>query len=243
MAKNKFFTREGGDSEGLFGSLNFNSSKDNPENIKKNTEVVAKFFGVNENKVKRLTQKHTNKVVLVENANQETFSIEADALVTKIPHLVIGVITADCVPVLLHDSKNKVIAAVHAGWRGAFSDIIKNTINEMKKIGAIAESIQAFVGPSIKQESYEVDELFYKNFLNAKSLNSEFFTASKNQNHYMFNLPEFVRLKLQEVGVKNIITSPDDTYTNESKYFSCRRATHRKEPYFGCQMSAIMLEE
>lgn len=243
MIKHNFFTREGGCSEGLLSSLNFNSSKDNPNNIKKNTELVAKFFGVNENKVKRLTQKHTNKVVVVENANQETLAIEADALVTKIPNLVVGVITADCVPVLLHDSENKVVASVHAGWRGAFSDIIKNTINEMKKIGAKAESIQAFVGPSIKQESYEVDELFYKNFLEADSSNSEFFTASKNQNHYMFNLPEFVGSKLQEVGVKNIFTSPDDTYANERKYFSCRRATHRKEPYFGCQMSAIMLEE
>lgn len=238
VVDHKFFSRLNGNSSGLYESLSF--SRNDP-NAKKNLSVIAEQFKVDVDRVKMLEQTHTNKVVLLDKSDMHTSSLQADALVTNIKGIVLGVVTADCCPALLADERNGVIAAVHAGWRGAVSGIIQNTVHQMLAIGASIDNIKAVIGPCIAQNSYEVDSGFYKTFAAQSSENKQFFIDSMNENHFMFDLPGYVAKCLYDIGVDQIDDIGVDTYSNEHMFFSCRRATHRDENAFGVQMSAIKL--
>jgi YfiH family protein len=165
----------------------------------------------------------------------------ADGFVTDKKDIILGIKTADCAPILFADEKSNVIGACHAGWRGAFAGIIKNTIDEMIRIGAKRENIIAAIGPSIMQESYEIYESFYLEFLEQNRENDKYFTQSINSNNYMFNLPQYCFDMLKDEGVKNISLSNIDTYQNDN-YFSHRFSTHNDEPYCGRNLSAIVLK-
>ena len=140
---------------------------------------------------------------------------------------------------LLCDAQNKIIGAAHAGWRGAFDDIIQNTVAEMVALGASSENIEAYIGPCIHQDSYEVDRVFYEKFYKQDPRNRKFFAPHNNK--FKFDLPAFVEMKLQEVGVKNIEISPFDTYKNLDKFYSHRAFTQKITPEKGRQISCIML--
>lgn len=164
---------------------------------------------------------------------------KADALVTNLPNIVIAVITADCAPILFCDEEKNVIAATHAGWRGAKLGVIKSTIDAMKKLGA--KNIKAMIGPMIAQKSYEISKEFFDDFLGEDSGNESFFISGAKPDKYLFDLPAYIEKKLRETGIEKIENLKVDTYENEKDFFSFRRSTHQKEKDCGRNVSSIML--
>lgn len=232
-----FMTRQGGVSSGLFDSLNAAMEKqDRLEDVLENRRRIATHIGGNIKNLVTARQIHSNKVIVVDQPWDHADRQEGDALITTQPNIIIAVITADCVPILLSDPKAGIVAAVHAGWKGAISDIIKNTVSTMVDLGASLPNIHAGIGPCIWQDSYEVDHQFYENLPDY----ARFFKAASKADHWMFDLPGFVKQKLQDTGIASYTPSPADTYTNETDFFSNRRRFHRNEPHFGCMMSCIM---
>src|SRR5690606_15336519 len=155
-----------------------------------------------------LNQIHSNQAVLINSADKiydKNNQPKADALITNIKNLPLAIITADCVPILLYDSSNSVIATIHAGWKGAKKGIIGETIAQMLKIGAKAENIVCLIGPAIRQNSYEVSAEFYQEFIEENSSNQKFFINSQKPNHFMFDLPAYVKEKLQNERLKKIM--------------------------------------
>ncbi len=165
---------------------------------------------------------------------------EADALVTATPGLVLGIVTADCAPVLLADIDGQVIGAAHAGWRGAFGGVLEATVAAMEQLGADRSRIRAAVGPTIAKASYEVDQAFRDRFVARDSAYDAFFEAGRT-GHFQFDLPAFVRQQLQASGIAAVEDLALDTYTDERRFHSFRRATHRGEPTYGRQYSLICL--
>jgi len=236
-----FFTRDGGVSIGGYNNLNCGiKSQDLAANIDNNISTVARAFGANT--LKQPYQTHSTNVVILDSIDIDSRKIEADAIVTNITKLPIGVVTADCTPILFIDEFAKVIGAAHAGWRGALAGIIENTVDAMEKLGANRKNIQACIGPCIAQTSYEVDANFHQQFLAQSQENNKYFYLSENRNHHMFNLPKYCEDKLKNAGLNTVENMHLDTYTNENLFFSYRRKTHRNEETTGCQMSAIMLK-
>ncbi len=162
---------------------------------------------------------------------------KADALVTNLPNVVIGIITADCGPILFFDAEEKIIGAAHAGWRGAKSGVILSTGSAMKKLGA--KNISAIIGPMIQQKSYEVSQEFFDDFLDEDLANKSFFVSGANAGKYYFDLPSYVEKKLHEAGVQKIENQRVDTYENEREFFSFRRSTHLGEKDCGRNVSVI----
>lgn len=187
-------------------------------------------------------QIHSSDVVIIDSETQiygEQNLPKADAILTNLPNITIGVITADCSPILFYDEEKQIIAATHAGWRGAKSGVIANTINEMKKLGA--KNITAEIGPMICQESYEVSQEFLDDFLSDDSGNKKFFVNGVNLDKYLFDLPSYVEEKLKLAGVENFNNSRIDTYKNDKTYFSFRRSTHLQEKDCGRNVSVIAI--
>ena len=155
-----FFSRKGGFSKGIYKSLNCGQgSKDNKKNINKNLNFVSKKIKINKKKLALMYQTHSNKVIIINNKNKNLIKFKSDALITKIKGIALGVVTADCVPIILFDSQNQIIGCIHAGWKGAFIGIIENTIKKFKKLNS-KNKIYAAIGPCIGNKSYEVDLAF-----------------------------------------------------------------------------------
>jgi YfiH family protein len=223
----------------------------NRERIKSNDEQAAEIINNRKmalNLINSLAQNfcilrqiHSNKVLFADLPYELDQELEGDALVTTTPGLVLCVITADCVPVLFADSENKVIAAAHAGWRGARSSIIENTINTMLKAGAKIDLIKVAIGPSIHQQSYEVGPEFYSDFINESKDNIRFFINSIKLNHYMFDLPSYVMHKLVQAGITSIDNLDRNTFAEQHNFMSYRRVTLAKQPYKGNNLSFITI--
>ena len=234
--KHCFFSRKNGFSKGVYNSLNCGmGSKDNKKNILKNLNFVSKKMNIKKNKLILMHQTHSNKIAVVkkENLNKK---IIADAMITKIKGIFLGVLTADCVPIILYDANNKIIGCIHAGWKGAFSDIIKKTINKIKKINT-NNKIYACIGPCIGKKSYEVDLNFYKKFINKSYQNKKYF-IKKNNRKKLFNLRRFVADKLVKHNVK-LDHINRDTYVEKSNFFSFRRSCKLQQKDYGRCISVI----
>jgi polyphenol oxidase len=241
--KHGFFTRRGGVSDGIYNSLNCGpGSNDSPQNVTENRRRVAGQLGVTEGNLLSCAQIHSATAVLVTHPFTIADRPDADALVTNVPGLALGTLSADCTPVLFADPVANVVAAAHAGWKGALGGILANTLTAMEQLGAKRDRILAAIGPCIHQLSYEVGPNFPAPFL-AESLDfSGFFVPSPTRpGHFLFDLPGFVKMRLQMAGVQQISASPADTFLNESDFFSYRRTTHRGEQDYGRQISAICL--
>ena len=182
-------------------------------------------------------QTHSNKVIEIKKNNYKR-KIIADASITKMKDIALGVLTADCVPIILYDVNNQIIACIHAGWKGAFSDIIKKTITKIKKINS-KNKIYASIGPCIGAKSYEVDKLFYKKFINKTYKNKKYF-IKKNNNKRLFNIRKFVADKLTAHKV-NIDHVNHDTFTEKTHFFSYRRSCKLKQNDYGRCISVIRL--
>ncbi len=233
-----FFSRKNGFSKGIYKSLNCGrGSKDNKKNINKNLIFVSDKMGVARNKLILMHQTHSNRVIEIKKDNYKK-KIKADAIITKMKGIALGVMTADCVPVILYDVKNEIIGCVHAGWRGAYLNIIKKTINKIKEKNS-NNLIYACVGPCIGQKNYEVDLFFFKKFIKSSSKNKKYFTH-KNNNKKFFNLRKFVTDKLLKHRVK-VDQVFRDTYAQKSNFFSYRRSIRFGEKDYGRCISTISM--
>ena len=234
-----FFSRKGGFSKGIYQSLNCGKgSNDNKKDIFRNLSLVSKKMKVDKKKLLLMYQTHSNKVIVVNKKNRNSKKFNSDALITEMKGIALGVVTADCVPIILYDVKNQIIACIHAGWRGASSGIIENTIKKFRKINS-ENKIFAGVGPCIGKKSYEVDINFYKNFLLKSKKNSVYF-LKKNNNKKLFNLRKYVNDKLVKLDVK-VDHVNYDTFTEKSRFFSFRRSQKLQEKDYGRCISVISL--
>jgi len=231
-----FFSRKNGVSIGVCEGLNIGFLSDDKEAVLENRKIVADYFNAD---LSLLIQKHTSDIVYIDAAEQD--KTVADGFVTNKKNIILGIKTADCVPILFADEKNQIIGACHAGWRGAFSGVIKNTISKMIEIGADRKNIVAAIGPSICQASYEVNEDFYNEFISQSENNKKYFTSSIKTYHFMFNLPQYCHDLLNAEGINNISISNIDTYQNRD-YYSYRRSTHENEIGCGRLVSAIVIK-
>ena len=236
--KHCFFSRKNGFSKGIYKGLNCGKgSNDNKKNINKNLNYVAKKMGSEKTKLILMHQTHSNQVIEIKKNNYKK-KILADAMITKMNDIVLGVLTADCVPIIVYDAKNKIIGCIHAGWKGALSGIIKNTINKIKKNNS-NNKIYASIGPCINKKSYEVDKNFYKKFI-SKSKNNKIYFSKKNRTKMFFNLRKFVTDKLLKLGVK-VDQVNRDTLSESSNFFSYRRSCKLKEKDYGRCISTIRM--
>ncbi|WP_417451496.1 peptidoglycan editing factor PgeF [Kordiimonas sp.] len=238
-----FFSRKGGVSDGIYLGLNCGPGSDDlPANVSENRRIAAKLIsGDTETPVLSCYQIHGREVAVATGDWRENRP-KADAMVTKTPGLILGILTADCCPVLFEDHKAGVVGAAHAGWQGAIGGVLASTVAAMEALGARRNDITAAIGPTIAQASYEVGTDFRERFLKKNQEFDAFFVDGKDSGHFQFDLPGFVRAGLKAVKVGSIRDTNTDTYTSES-HFSYRRTTHRREPDYGRQLSAIMLPQ
>ncbi|WP_051609950.1 peptidoglycan editing factor PgeF [Terasakiella pusilla] len=238
-----FFTRNGGISKGIYDSLNCAwGSKDDLKDVLTNRALVVQALGPDVSDLLSASQVHSNRVQIVDKIWSRERAPEVDALVTKMDHVALGILTADCAPVLFCDPVNRVIGAAHAGWKGALGGVLENTVKAMVDLGADASKIAAAIGPCIHQASYEVDAGFRQTFLNFDPAFATYFTDGAQEGKYQFDLPAFVKARLDGLGLGSVDASPVDTYQDEDRFFSYRRTTHKNEPDYGRQISAIVLD-
>ena len=190
-----------------------------------------------------LNQIHGNKVVVIDDSKKiyQKPLPKADALVTNIKKLPIAIITADCVPIIFYDEVAEIIAIAHAGWKGAKSNIIENTVQEVLNLGAKIENIKTIIGPCIRQKSYEVSQEFYDDFIKDNQKNMRFFIKSNKECHFLFDLPKYCSNRIANLGINKIKDQEIDTYSNERDWFSYRRSFHKKETDCGRNISCIIL--
>jgi YfiH family protein len=240
--RHAFFTRDGGVSDGVYAGLNGGlGSNDDPANIRENRRRMADAMGVAPERFLNVHQIHSPDAIVATGPWQGPSRPRADAVVTRTDGLAIGVTTADCGPILFVDPNARVIAAAHAGWKGALGGIVESTIDAMEKLGAGRGGIVAAIGPMIRQASYEVGSEFVERFIDADADNAMFFIPSSRDKHAMFDLAGFIRMRLESAGVLMIDDLGVDTYSDE-RCFSYRRSVHRKEPDYGRHVHAIVLE-
>ncbi|HTK83568.1 MAG TPA: peptidoglycan editing factor PgeF [Patescibacteria group bacterium] len=238
-----FFGRRGGVSAGIYGSLNCGLGTDDEiDAVRENRARVTKTLEGAQ--ILTLWQHHSADCLTVmdEWSDDRTKLPKADAMVTNRPGFALGILTADCAPVLFtaRDKEGRpIIGAAHAGWKGALAGVIENTVMAMRKLGA--ENIAAAVGPSIAQRSYEVSADFMMPFLERDQDNARYFAAGKNDSVRQFDLTGYVAAQLKQAGIKNVSVSGADTYSLDTDYFSYRRTTHRKEGDYGRQISIIAI--
>lgn len=242
-----FFGRQGGVSRDVYASLNCGrGSADEPDHVVQNIARVEGLSGVKRGALLTLHQIHSKECVVVEKPWALQDRPKADAFVTKIPGIALGILTADCGPVLFsgRDADGApVIGAAHAGWGGAFGGVLEETVAKMIELGAQKDTIEAAIGPCIGQESYEVGAEFVERFIEADPANERFFIPSKRDGFMMFDLPGYCKQRLENAGVRKVCVKGLDTYFNEEDFFSYRRATHRSEPDYGRQVSVIAIRE
>lgn len=241
-----FFTRAGGASTELYAGLNCGpGSQDDPAAIAENRKRAAEVLGVSADRLLTLYQIHSAACQSVSGPWPGGKAPEADALVTATPGLAIGVLTADCAPVLFagEGAGGPVIGAAHAGWKGAVSGILESTVAAMKDLGARADSIRACIGPCIRRESYEVSQDFLAPFLEQDAENDRFFAPGKALGLFQFDLAAYVAHRLTLAGVEPVYDTGGDTCAEESRFFSFRRATLRGEGDYGRELSAVVIRK
>lgn len=234
-----FFTREGGVSDGVYASLNCGpGSGDDAARVAINRTRVAEALGATA--LATLHQVHGREVVTVEADYDATQRPKADGIVTRRAGLALGILTADCAPVLFADAEAGVIGACHAGWRGALAGVTDATIAAMERLGAARKAIRAVIGPTIRQASYEVSDPFRAEFIAADASNGTFFAPGARSGHWQFDLPGYLLKRLQAVGIAAADTG-HDTLSDPARFFSYRRTTLNGEPDYGRQISVIVL--
>jgi len=239
--KHCFFSRKDGFSKGLYASLNCGlGSGDKKENVLKNLNLVSQKIGCKDNLLITLNQTHSNEIVYFENRSSIKNKLPGDAIVTKIKNVGIGILTADCAPILLYDPDKKIIGCIHSGWKGALNGIIKNTINKFKELGSKTNNLVAVIGPCIKKENYDVKIDFYEKFINQSNKYEEFFnkiTTSK----YIFDLRGFINKEISNLNIKNIENVKMDTFSEQETFYSYRRSRIKKEQDYGRCISVILM--
>ncbi len=238
--RHAFFTRQGGVSDGVYASLNGGvGSSDERDRVMENRRRMAESLGVAAERLLVPFQIHSPDCLVVD--APWTDRPRCDALATSTPGLALGVTGADCGMILFADTRAGVIGAAHSGWKGALTGVVEATIAAMEKLGARRADIAVALGPTIGPDSYEVGPVFVAQFLAASHDYARFFSPSEREGHHMFDLPGFISARVERAGIGAYENLRLDTYADETRFFSYRRTTHRKEPDYGRLVSAIVL--
>jgi len=230
----------GGKSKGIFKSLNCGlGSTDSKKNIIKNLEIICNKIKAKPKKIVLLKQVHSNKFYYISQNSKLNNNFEGDALITDRRNLPIAVLTADCAPILIHDESKGMIAAIHAGWKGAYKGIIKKVIQFMIKKGCSSRNITAAIGPCISNNNYQVKQDFVKRFIKKDKKNIIFFKQIKSESY--FNLNKYIYFQLESLNIKKIDIINKDTFNAKNNLFSARRSISRNESDYGRNISIIMI--
>ena len=234
-----FFNRQGGFSNGIYQSLNCGiGSKDKKNNILRNIKKVCNKIDCKKDNLILLNQIHSNKVHLINKISKKKYT--GDSMITNKNNFALGILTADCAPVFIFDPNKSVIAAIHAGWKGAYKKIIYKTIYKLRKKGSKINNLIAVIGPCIAKENYEVKKDFLNKFIKQNQKNKRFFDFNKDR--IFFNLKDYIKGQLKEIGVKNIEIIDKDTYLKKNKFFSSRWSIKNKNYDYGRNISVIMIK-
>jgi purine-nucleoside/S-methyl-5'-thioadenosine phosphorylase / adenosine deaminase len=240
--RHAFFTREGGVSDGLYASLNCGfGSRDDPQKVEQNCAIAASRLGVARQRLVSCHQIHGTTAVTVVRPWQRRENPRADAMVTAVPGIALGVLAADCAPVLFADATARIVGAAHGGWRGALAGVMEATVAAMAALGAKPGRIRAGIGPCIAQSSYEVGPEFAAAFAVADRDSGGFFRPAPRVGHALFDLPGYIAHRLARLGLAAIEHTPHDTAAEEALFFSYRRARRQGESDYGRGLAAIML--
>ena len=236
-----FFNRLGGKSNGIYKSLNCGpGSSDDRKNIFNNLEIVKRKINSTSNKILLLNQIHSNKFLYISKKTKlNKNKLVGDAIITNKSNTPIAVLTADCAPILMFDNNNKIIAAIHAGWKGAYKGIVKKVLNFMIKKGSSVDDITAVIGPCISLKSYEVKQDFIEKFIKKDAKTKVFFKRIKNKNY--FSLNEYIAYQLKILNIKRIEIINKDTFNVKNNFFSARRSKSCNENDYGRNISVIMI--
>ena len=239
--KHCFFSRKNGFSKGFYKSLNCGTgSSDKKENVFKNLEFVSQKIGCQKDLLITLNQTHSNDVIFFENNKQIKNKLTGDAIVTKIKNIGIGILTADCAPILLYDPEEKIIGCIHSGWKGAFNGVIENTIKKFQQLNSNLNNLIIVVGPCIKKVNYRVKDDFYNKFIQ-HNFNYKYFFDKIDKNNYVFDLRNFINNKISNLNVKNIENIEIDTFSEREFFYSYRRSLINKEEDYGRCISVILM--
>ena len=240
--RHAFFTRQGGVSGGMFASLNCGfGSGDNLDDVARNRAIAAAQFDLAPERLVSCHQIHGTNVITVERPWRREDNPRADGMVTRVPGIALGILAADCAPVLFADRESGVVGAAHGGWRGALAGVMEATVAAMVELGARADRVRAGIGPCIAQPSYEVGPEFEGAFAADGSENRAFFMPAARPGHFLFDLPGYIALRLQRLGLAAVERAPHDTAAEEDLFFSYRRACLRGERDYGRGLAAIAL--
>ena len=239
--KHCFFSRKNGFSKGIYESLNCGmGSNDKKENVIKNLEFVSNKIGCKKEFLITLNQTHSKNVVYFEKESDVKYKMNADAIVCKIKNLAIGILTADCAPILFYDTQKKIIGCAHSGWKGALNGIIQNTVKKFNELGTNNNNLVAVIGPCIKKENYQVGQEFYNNFIIHDKKNKIFFKKTSNQK-FTFDLRGFINNEIANLNIKNIENIEKDTFSEVKTFYSYRRSLINHEKDYGRCISVILM--
>jgi YfiH family protein len=242
--RHAFFTREGGVSEGMYAALNCGfGSRDEPGKIEENRRIAAARLGLAPERLVSCHQVHGTATITVERPWRRNENPRADGMATAAPGIALGVLAADCAPVLFADPSARIIGAAHGGWRGALAGVMEATVAAMVRLGARPGHIRAGIGPCIAQPSYEVGPEFAAAFATADPASDPFFAPASQAGHHLFDLPGYIALRLARLGLAAIERAPHDTAAEEKLFFSYRRACLRGESDYGRGLAAIALAD
>ena len=238
--KHGFFNKNGGVSRGIYQSLNCGmGSLDLTTNIKKNINIVCKKIKTKYNNLILLNQYHSNKFHFISKRQRLKKILKGDALITDKKNIILGVLTADCAPILIYDQKKEIVSAIHAGWKGAYKGIIKKVVDFLIKKGSLPNDLIAVVGPCISIDNYEVQKKFREKFINRSKKNKIFFVNKKNKTY--FSLKDYILYQLKYLGINNIEIIKKDTFDKNNHFFSARRSQSKRENDYGRNISIIMI--
>jgi len=242
--RHAFFTRQGGVSGGPFASLNCGfGSRDTPIDVERNRTIAAAELDLTPERLVTCHQIHGTDIVTVERPWQRAANPRADGTVTAVPGIALGVLAADCAPVLFADPDAGIVGAAHGGWRGALAGVMEATVAAMTALGARTERIRAGIGPCIGQPSYEVGPEFAARFAAEDPDSPAFFAPATRPGHFLFDLPGYIAARLRRLGLAVVESAPHDTAAEEELFFSYRRACLRGEVDYGRGLAAIALRE
>ena len=239
--KHCFFSRKHGVSQGIYESLNCGlGSDDNKENVLKNLELVSNKINCKKNSLITLNQKHTDLVIHFKNEISVKNKLTADAIVCEVKNVGIGILAADCAPILFYDPKKKIIGCAHSGWKGALNGIVKNTIKKFNDLNSNTEDLIAVVGPCISKKNYEVKEDFFNKFILQNNKNEIFFNENSKEKLF-FDLRGFINNEILNLGIENIENIEMDTFSKKEFFYSYRRSQLNKEKDYGRCISVILM--
>ena len=236
-----FFDKKGGKSTGIYKSLNCGvGSSDSKKNVLNNLKIVCKKINCSSKNLILLNQIHSNKFYFInKNYKFKKKKLNGDALITNVKKIALGVLVADCVPVLIYDKNLKIISAIHAGWKSVYKEIIKKVVKFLIKKGSNTKNLVAVIGPSISEKSYEVQKDFKDKFLKKDKQSKFFFKIRKNKTY--FGLNKYVYYHLKKLGIKNLEIIKKNTFDPKNNFFSARRSIQNKKNDYGRNISVIMI--